>query len=59
MDWGQAARQFAAETGTQTILCAVCVSNGGILTPPAQVVILGGTSYCLPHSNLVKLGPVT
>lgn len=59
MDWGQAAHQFAAETGTQTILCAVCVSEGGLVAAPPQVVILGGTSYCLPHSNLIKLGPVT
>ena len=57
MDWGQAASRFAAETGTQTVLCVTCVQEGSV-TPPPQIVILAGYSYCLPHSNLVKIGPV-
>jgi hypothetical protein len=58
MNWGEAVGRFAAETGTQTLLCAICVTEGNV-SPPAQIVVLGGTSYCLPHSNLIKLGPVT
>lgn len=57
LNWGQAASQFAAEVGTQTLLCVTCVVEGNV-SPPPQVVVLGGTSYCLPHSNLVRLGPV-
>lgn len=58
MDWGQAASKFAAETGTQTVLCVTCVTEGNV-SPPPQIVMLGGASYCLPHSNLIKLGPVS
>lgn len=57
MDWGDAASRFAAETGTQTVLCVTCVTDGNV-SPPPQIVMLGGASYCLPHSNLIKLGPV-
>jgi hypothetical protein len=57
LNWGQAAKEFAADTGHQTLLCVICVSEGSV-SPPPQVVILGGASYCLPHSNLIKIGPV-
>lgn len=48
LDWGHAARQFAAETGAQNLICVTCAMDE-VYDPPARVVIMGGYSYCLPH----------
>lgn len=52
-DWNAAAREFtnSIQREPQVILCARCVTELGVTTPPAQVVISGGMSTCLDHLN--------
>lgn len=49
VDWGREAQRFAEGQGRQAILCASCVLQLGMTTPPPEIVVLNGTSFCLDH----------
>lgn len=50
-DWGSAVEAFAEEVSAapQVILCADCVRLLGMTTPPSQIIVYDGKSYCLDH----------
>jgi hypothetical protein len=53
-DWGSVAADFKKQQGGQSILCVRCLRNTGDTTPPKQVLIANGESFCLDHFMGVK-----
>lgn len=56
-NWAGAAKQFANQQGRQSFLCARCVLDLGMTTPPEMIVLHEGESLCLDHLPRPEIAP--